>query len=528
MLYALTASQMRRAEEAAVARGEATMGSLMRRAGGALADIVMRSYPDGPVAVVTGKGANGGDGWVAARALAHAGRAVRLLALAPPPAEGLLAEVAREADDAGVPWRVVASPAELAAGFAGCDVIVDAVFGIGLSGAVREPFAGMLAAIEAAEAAVLAADIPSGVQADTGRVDGVAVHADITVTFSAPKPGLLLYPGASYAGRLLVAEVGLPAGFVSPGTLEVWDRGEHRAALPLPRPEDHKGSRGRLLLVAGSRRYAGAAVLAASGAVRMGAGYVRAAVPAGTVPILQAALPQVVCHPLPETPDGALAEPAADEVETLLTDADAVAMGPGLTTGSATVAAVRRLIARCPLPLLVDADALNACRDAAGLRALTSREAPTVITPHPGELGRLLGMSAAQVQEDRLASVRALSGPRLVCLLKGARTLVASGERLCVTLAGNPGMATAGMGDVLTGMIGTLLAQGVEPYHAAALGAYLHARAGDLAAAELTAVCLGSTDIVRFLPAAVRGLLDESHPPETFGGYHQVGYPSER
>jgi len=508
MLHALTTSQIRGAEDYAVASGVCTMRSLMERAGQALADVVMQRYPDGGVAVVAGGGNNGGDGWVAARLLADAGRDVKLLTLAGPPITPLLKHVAGEAAAAGVTQRGVVSAQELSAALGGCAVIVDAVVGIGLTGAVREPVAAMLAAIDAADVPVVCADMPSGVQADTGRVEGLAVHGDVTVTFSAPKPGLLLYPGAAYAGEIIVADVGLPADAPVGDAMEVWSREDYRVLMPRLMAEDHKGSRGRLLIVAGSRLYAGAAVLAAGGALRMGAGYVHVAVPCSVVPVIQASLPQVICHPLSETAHGELSAASVAEVVALYDTVDAVALGPGLTVKPSAADAARRMVAACSLPLVLDADGLNAY-GVSGLESVTSRPSPTVLTPHPGELGRLLGISAHEIQSDRRAAVRTLNGPSFACLLKGAHTLVAGAGRLSVTVAGNPGMATAGMGDVLCGMIGTLLAQGLSAYESATLGAYLHARSGDLGAEELTPTCLESTDIVRYLPVAVKELADE-------------------
>ncbi len=508
MLYAPDAAGIRAAERAALARGAATLAGLMARAGAALAGEVSRFAPAGPIVVVTGKGMNGGDGWVAARLLAAAGRDVRVLALGAPDAlAGEAAGAARAALDAGVHWEPALDSAGMPGQLDGAAVIVDAVFGVGFTGAAREPFASAIVAMDDADAPVVSADLPSGVDADTGTVAGAAVHAAVTVTFSAPKRGLLLYPAAGHAGEVVVADVGLPREDLdAAGGLEVWDRGDYRAALPLPSPDAHKGQRGSVLLVAGSRLYAGSAVLAAAGAMRMGAGYVFAAVPASVAPVMQAALPHVIAVGLKETAEGTLAASSVERIIRLAAEVDAVVLGPGLTTHAEAVSVVRRLVEALPSPLVLDADGLNAFAET-GPAAIMARSAATVVTPHPGELARLLGVSTLEVQDDRVSAAGRIAGCRLACVLKGARTIVTGGGRAVVTLAGNAGMATAGSGDVLSGMIGTLLAQGLDPLEAGALGAYVHARAGDLAAGELTQVCLTAKDLPAYVPAAVKEIL---------------------
>jgi hydroxyethylthiazole kinase-like uncharacterized protein yjeF len=508
MQYALDAARMRAAERKAVAQGGVTLAVLMERAGAALASEVSKRVPAGRIAVVAGKGNNGGDGWVAARHLRAAGREVLVVALAAPETlSGEAAAAARDAVAAGVSWESVGRPSELPALLSNVAVIVDAIFGVGFSGVVREPYTSAIDAIDAAEAFVVSADIPSGVDSDTGAVHGPAVHAEVTVTFAVPKPGLLIHPGAAHAGEIVVADIGLQLQAVDTlGSLEIWDRGDYRACLPIPAPDAHKGVRGSVLLVAGSRLYAGSAVLAAAGAMRMGAGYVFAAVPASVAPVMQAALPHVIAVGLAETVEGTIAEGSVDRIIRLASEVDAVVLGPGLTSHAEATEIVRRLIETLPGPLVLDADGLNAFADL-GPAAIMARTGATVVTPHPGELARLLDVTVQEVQADRLGSARRFQGGALACVLKGAGTIVASGGRAVVTRAGNPGMATAGAGDVLSGMIGTLLAQGVGPLEAGALGAYIHARAGDLAAVELTEICLTAKDLPAFVPPAVRELI---------------------
>lgn len=508
MQYALDAAGTRAAEQRAVVVSGVTLDALMERAGGVLAAEVLQRVPLGQVAVVTGKGNNGGDGWIAARHLAAAGRDVLVLALAAPEAlSGDASAAARAAVSSGVSWEPVGDALDLTERLSGASAVIDALFGVGFSGVAREPYASAILAIDDADAFVISADVPSGVDSDTGVVTESAVHADVTVTFAAPKIGLLIHPGAACAGEIVVADIGLPRQHVDAfGSLEIWDRGDYRACLPLPAADAHKGARGSVLLVAGSRLYAGSAVLAAAGAMRMGAGYVFAAVPASVAPVMQAALPHVIAVGLAETAEGTIAAGSVERIIRLASEVDAVVLGPGLTSHAEATGVVRRLVEMLPGPLVLDADGLNAFAGS-GPAAIMARAGATVVTPHPGELARLLDISVQEVQADRLGSARKLEGCSLACVLKGSGTIIASGGRAVITLAGNPGMATAGSGDVLSGMIGTLLAQGVAPLEAGALGAYVHARAGDLAAAELTEVCLTANDLPVFLPPAVRELL---------------------
>jgi NAD(P)H-hydrate epimerase len=495
---------MQGVEQAAVATGRVSLALLMERAGGRVAEEASRLVPSGPVAVVCGPGNNGGDGWVAARRLAEAGRDVRVVALRAPDAlRGEAADAARTAIEGGVSWSAAESASAVAEAASDAACIIDAVFGFGLARPPEGLFAAAISAINDAGAPVVSVDLPSGVDADTGAVTGPAVRADLTVTFSAFKVGLLLYPGAEHAGEVVVADIGIPAEMLDvPASVEVPDAADLAALFPWPRPQDHKGSRGRVAVVAGSRAYSGAAVLAVAGALRMGPGYVVAVVPEPVAPVVRVAAPGVVVRAVPAAPDGGFA--SAEDVLDAVADADAVAAGPGLSTSPGAVAVAHALLRNVRAPLVLDADALNAFDGA--FESLTARTAPLVITPHPGEAARLLGVSAADVQRDRLAAARRLAGPGSVCVLKGARTVVVGGGRSAVICAGNPGLARAGSGDVLTGMLGTLLAQRVAPYDAAVIAAYLHARAADHGVAELTETCFGAADITRYLPNAVREL----------------------
>ncbi|MBF4509595.1 MAG: NAD(P)H-hydrate dehydratase [Aeromicrobium sp.] len=506
MRYALTAEAMRAAEDAAVANGATTITELMERAGAALASEIGQRWPTGTIVVVCGPGNNGGDGWVAARLLEEAGRQVEVLAIREP--DELRAEAARAAASAiaaGVRWHGVSSvPAVVETTLAKAVVVVDAVFGFGFRGPARDTCARVLKAIDACEAPVLSADVPSGVDSDTGAVTAPAVHADLTVTFNALKPGLLVFPGEGHAGEVVVADLGIDATLLQrPDAVMVPESADLAGLLPRPLPEDHKGSRGRVAIVAGSAEYPGAAVLAARGALRMGAGYVFLVVPDAIADIARSALPSAIVRAVPSGPDGCLG--SADAVLAAVADADAVVAGPGLGRTPAVGATVRALVAGLSAPLLLDADALNAL---SGDRAmLDGRPGPTLLTPHPGEMARLLGVDIDEVHADRLGASHRAATHGVTCLLKGPRTVVADADRRALVTTGGPELARAGTGDVLSGICGTLLAQGLGPFDAGLLGAFVHGMAGEHAATRLTSTCVTSSDIPEHLPDAIRSLL---------------------
>jgi hydroxyethylthiazole kinase-like uncharacterized protein yjeF len=506
MIYALTARQMREAEERALAAG-GDVSDLMRPAGTALAGACAERVPEGPVAVLAGAGNNGGDGWTAARVLHQAGRRVHVYCLrAPDKLAGAAARAAKEAEDAGVSWTAGPPGGPAPAELARFSAVVDALLGIGLAGPVRADLVPWIETCNGVGTYVVSADVPSGVDSDRGRVEGVAVEADATVTFSAPKVGLVQYPGAGYAGEVIVADVGVPRRFLlAGGAPEIWSREEYLSSLPLPAPDDHKNLRGRVLVVAGSGAYPGAAVLATVGAQRMGAGYVTLACPESAVHSARAHLTSAVVVGMPENPSHTFTSKDAERLLDLARDYDAVVLGPGLTVSRGAVVVARTLASQLPMPLVIDADALNALVDATSL--LAERQAPTVMTPHPGEAGRLLGVSTADVQADRLEKARALASGSVTCVLKGAGTLIAAGGRLVVNTSGSVALAKAGTGDVLAGMIGTLLAQGLDPLEAGSLGAYVHGRAGEAAAEKLTPICVRAEDVCEHIPEAIADML---------------------
>lgn len=507
----VTASEMRELERRAADEAGLPTLVLMEHAGRAVAQVtwkLLRERGGNRVVVVCGKGNNGGDGLCAARHLANAGLSVRVYLLArDQDLEGDAATNLRALRAGGVEVDNVVGAVDTAlrAVGVGADVIVDAIFGTGFRGSPMGLAARAIEAINDSRLPVVAVDVPSGLDADTGRVEGPCVRAQVTVTMGLPKVGVLLYPGAAYCGQVVVADLGLPRRLVLEGAplpREVATAAQVARLLPPRAPETHKGTYGRVLVVAGSSRFPGAPKLAALGALRCGAGLVRLLVPSCIFPAVAASALEFMPAGLPDA-EGALDPSALDLVMEYAQDADVVALGPGLTTAEGVTRVVRGVLEACDRPLVLDADALNVLRGHHSV--LRTARAPVVITPHPGELGRLLGISTSEVQRARLEVAR--SAARLtgaVTLLKGARTVVASPEgRVVVNPTGNPGMASGGMGDVLTGAVAALLGQGLVPFDAAWVAAYLHGLAADLLAEEWGDRGLLAHDVAERIPEAI-------------------------
>ncbi|GIK77509.1 MAG: bifunctional NAD(P)H-hydrate repair enzyme Nnr [Actinomycetes bacterium] len=470
---------------------------LMEAAGAALARETELVAGPGPVRIVCGKGNNGGDGLVAARLLRAAGHRVDVLSVWP--LDELSADAGANLERLGGGVEVV--PADgWDAVLAGSGAIVDAIFGTGFAGAPRGGAMAAIEAIAASGATVVACDVPSGVDASTGEIAGASVPAAVTVTFHAAKVGHRIAPGKRRTGRLVVAPIGIPdgapgapvAGAVNAGALE----------LPPRRGADStKFSSGEVLVVGGSRGLTGAPCLAAGAAIRAGAGYAIVCCPASLEPILEAKLTEVMTFGL-EDADGGLASAAAAAILERAERSASVVVGPGLGRAEHTRRLVREIAPRVPAPLLIDADGLNAL--GTDLELLRDRGAPTVLTPHAGELARLLGRDSGEIAARRLASAAAASeASAAVVVLKGDDTIVADGGSLAVNALDSPALATAGTGDVLSGTIGALIARGTEPFAAACAGVYAHARAGRLAAGRLGAESVVAGDVVEDLPGGL-------------------------
>lgn len=540
----VTAEQMRALDRRAIDEFGIPGSVLMENAGRAVVEVMAREC--GPlhgkrVAVYCGSGNNGGDGFVAARYLALAGALPTVCMVGRPEALKEDAKTHRNlAHKLGIRFVGLERRITLAGEN---ELIVDALFGTGIKEAPREPYAETIAAINLAQRPVVAIDIPSGVDADTGATPGEAVRATHTVTFGYAKLGLYLFPGAECAGRLHIDDIGFdwdhlavktPYRVLVPPQAETRARAETEEWLRSNRllnprtPNANKGDYGHVAVIAGSQGMVGAPAIVARAAQRTGAGLVTVLAPSCAQPAIAAKLDEQMTQALPDA-DGALSEAAFDAIAAFAEKATVLGIGPGLTTAAGTVALVQRILREIAKPIVLDADGLNALAQRPETAAERSNDprAPLILTPHPGEAARLLGTSIPDVEADRIGAVRQLAERfHAVAVLKGRHTLIAAPNgAVAINTTGNPGMATGGMGDALTGILGGLLAQAVAPGRSvadsdaylratvppgevAALGVYLHGMAGDLAAARIGETGLVTGDLIDCIPTAIR-LLEE-------------------
>jgi NAD(P)H-hydrate epimerase len=469
---------------------------LMERAGIGLANVVADAAPGGRIVVICGKGNNGGDGFVCARVLRERGRQVRVLLLGG--AEELRGDARANYE------RLPGEPPEPfdAARLEGASALVDAILGTGFTGEAHEPAASAIAAINASEdAVVVACDVPSGVDASTGEVHGQAVSAARTVTFHAAKPGLWIAPGKGHTGEVTVVDIGIPTG--GPGDPAVGlisDRVLRR--IPRRGRESTKFAAGSVVVCGGSTGLTGAPSMASEAAARAGAGYVTACVPATLNLIFETRLLEVMTVPLPDK-DGSLEPYGLDTVLERAGRSNSLVLGPGIGREPGAFELARSVARKAELPLLLDADGLNAHAGAIG--SLAQRPAPTVLTPHAGELARLLESDSQAIDARRLHSARrAASEAHAIIVLKGDDTLVAEPDgRVAVSPGAAAALATAGTGDVLSGVIGAYLAKSMDPFEAACAGVLVHARAGRLAAATIGDEGVIASDVIELLPRAL-------------------------
>ena len=511
----VTAEEMKALDKATIEEYRIPGLVLMENAGRRVVEVIVKELGevrDKVVTIFIGKGNNGGDGLVVARHLVNMGAEVKVLALVNPD------EISGDAKVNLEIWRKVDQKIySLQHGdginivklvLMNTDLIVDAIFGTGFKGRVAEKVGSIIEVLNGSGKPIVAVDIPSGLEADTGRVKGPCILAAHTVTFGLPKLGLILEPGADYAGQLHIADISIPAVLIEKAAPQRYLITHElvKEWLPLRPSAAHKGDFGRVLVVAGSKGMTGAACLAGEGALRAGAGLVTVAVPETLHDILEVKLTEVMTSPLPDTGNGYLSKGARQKIFSLLEGMNVLAVGPGISNIPEVAAMVRELLPSIRVPCVLDADAVNALAGAGDI--LRKVQAPVVITPHPGELSRLTGMTVREIQEDRIAAaVNAANMWNVVVLLKGARTVVAApGGAIYINPTGNPGMATGGSGDVLTGTVAALIGQGLEPARAAAAGAFIHGLAGDIAAKEKGMMGLVAGDVLSALPAALREL----------------------
>ena len=486
---------------------------LMENAGRSVAAEMLLRIPGlerKTITVVCGKGNNGGDGFVAARHLANAGCTVRVLVLAKP--KQLSPDAAIHAKTAATMGRPGGITIRHVAGVRGLaaeprpDVVVDALFGTGFSGSPAGIAGAAIRWINTTGAYVVAVDVPSGVHGSTGNAVGEAVRADLTVALAMAKTGNVVGTGYECGGTLVIGDIGMPAILAARTKFPAWRVQQQDVAAVLPhRPlRAHKYSAGKVFVLAGSRTFTGAAVLCAEAALRSGAGAVVLGIPASIHHVLAKKVTEVILLPLPETPGGTISGRALEELLKRCSWADAVAVGPGMGRNAETDALVRELVSEVDRPMVIDADALTALAGAGP--TLRRRGSLRLLTPHAGELSRLTGVPPAAIDADQIGSaVQAARKLGCAVALKGAPTVVAApGREPLVNGTGNPGMATIGSGDVLTGLIAGLCAQGMELFPAAWTGVFIHGRAGDLAAARLGQRSMLAGDILDQVPGALR------------------------
>jgi ADP-dependent NAD(P)H-hydrate dehydratase / NAD(P)H-hydrate epimerase len=485
---------------------------LMENAGRQVVAAMEAFFPDltdRQIAVICGKGSNGGDGFVVARTLYQRGIDVSVFVV------GRVADIKGDArlnieilGRLGVTVVEIADEGQWELHFSEIsdhELIVDALFGTGLKSALSGIYETVIADINGSAIPVVSIDVPSGMSADTHDLIGDCIDATVTVTLGAPKLPLVLPPAEEKSGEVVIADIGIPAGIIDAldgPRVELLTREQIRALIS-PRATDvHKGDFGRVLIVAGSRGKTGAAILAAQGALKSGAGLVTIATPRSVLPIVAAHAPEYMTEPLEETVEGTVHFAATEYVLGLA--ADVIAVGPGLGRGEGVATFVRELIDRSETPLVLDADALNAFADDPA--ALVGREGRDVIlTPHPGEMARLVGCTIDDVQADRLGIARDFAtAHKVYVVLKGYRTLIATPDgKVFVNPTGSPGMASGGTGDVLTGMLAAWLAQLLDAEAACRLAVYLHGAAGELADADQGEVSMTAVDLVQQISEAV-------------------------
>ena len=483
---------------------------LMERAGAAMAAEILERYTPRRfnrlglrALAVCGGGNNGGDGFVIARELHRAGVKVAVVATKDDyegdPATNL--EVLRNLE------VEVYGPEMLGELLDGTGLVVDALLGTGFSGEVREKEAGLIRQLNDAGVTTVAVDVPSGVDGSTGEVQGEAVEADLTICAHAAKIGCVISPGREHAGEVVAVDIGIPPEADVEPSINWTDKASVRGLIPRTEEPAHKYSAGALLVVAGSKGVTGAPVMVVEGAQRTGCGIIFLATPASAAPDVDLRLTEALVYGVSEDDSGQMDPAALEQVLEQAERATAVVVGPGMGTGEEATKLVEGVLREVEAPVLLDADAIT---NLAGSNALSNRTAPTVVTPHPGELSRLMESGTKELQARRLHSAREAAEKHGCCvLLKGSDTIVAEDERTAINSTGSVALATAGTGDVLSGVVGALLSRGSEPYEAARVGAWVHGRAAELWLEEksLPVESFVATDLLSFIPQAVGEIL---------------------
>jgi hydroxyethylthiazole kinase-like uncharacterized protein yjeF len=506
----VTSAEMKEIDRITIEEAGLPSVVLMARAGCAVAARVAGLAHNRKVLILCGGGNNGGDGLVAARNLKDRGYHVKVVLVSK--ADRLSPDCKKQYQIARrtgvtVEFRTALNSADLHGA-----LVIDAVFGTGLSRAVGGEIAAMFRFVNDSGVKVVAVDMPSGISSDTGEMLGEAIRADHTVTFGLPKIGHFLYPGAAYTGVLHTEDIGFPAGLLGSGNIKtrLMDMESASSFLPERPRNSYKGDYGHVLVVAGSRGKTGAAVMTAKACMRTGSGLVTIGVPESLMDVVQYRVTEEMTLPLPDDGNGMLDARALDAIlEFSSRKADVIAVGPGLGVSKGMGKVISGLVKSCGVPLVIDADGLNSLTDAA--KIFNAAKSPVIITPHPGEMARLIsreGVGIPEIERNRLGTSQSYAKEAgIYVVLKGVPTITASPEGFAfINTSGNPGMATAGSGDVLTGIIASLAGQGAAPLHAAALGVFLHGLAGDEAAGMQGEYSMIASDIIAALPGAFRRL----------------------
>lgn len=517
-MYIATAHEMRNIDRRATDKFGIPSILLMENAAHGILRVIEENY--GPIkgrkiTIVCGKGNNGGDGLAVARLLHNRDAVVQVI---------LLADTGEMKGDAQTNLNIalkmginIAIPSPLAGEGKGegADIwavrtalnhsylIIDAIFGTGLSAHVTGDHLEIIELINDSGRTVVSVDIPTGINSDTGEVMGDAVKADATITFTLPKRGHFLYPGSELTGKLHIVDISIPEPAIEEEgiSLNLLTEDDITRLIPDRLENSHKGSFGHVLVIAGSMGKGGAAAMTSLSCLRSGAGLVTLATPESVQPLIAGMVKEIMTYPLPETAEKTIGLDAIEAIMKLSKDKDIVALGPGLTTNEETVEVVRRIIKELKIPVVIDADGINALAGGHG-----GGNSFTILTPHPGEMARLTGKSSAEIQKDRIGIARDFAVNNGVFLvLKGAHTVIAEPSgTVHINQTGNPGMATAGTGDALTGIIAGLIAQNIDISSAVRLGVYLHGLAGDIAAKEKGMIGMIAGDLIERIPEAIR------------------------
>jgi NAD(P)H-hydrate epimerase len=523
MLKVTTAREMRDIDRIAIEKYGIAGALLMERAGLAVVSVINKVFFEGSgsptVIILCGGGNNGGDGLVIARLLHNQGRDIKVfLASKPADLKGDSKINCNAAKRFGV--KIYPLNKFLNTDFSPLTspfVIVDALLGTGLSKEVRSSLSDVIRKINRMSSPVVSVDIPSGISSDTGQIMSSAVKAQHTVTFGLPKRGHLLYPGAEYTGNLHIAEIGFPRSLLESKKIRVnlVQRSEAFSLIPKRTAYSHKGSYGHVLLVAGSRGKTGAALMAARACLRTGAGLVTIGIPETLINAFQSRVTEEMILPLPDKGDGTLALKSAGRIlEFTNKKATVLAIGPGLSVDSEISKVVCSLIGKSGVPIVIDADAINAITGETSL--LKKSRSPIILTPHPGEMARLLKQKSelrTLLEQDRISTaVSFAKRTKTYLVLKGVPTVTAAPDgEAYINSTGNPGMAKAGTGDVLTGMIAALLAQGLSPRDASVLGVYMHGHIGDVMAEKRGKHSLMASDIIAAIPSVFKSIVKDRY-----------------